>query len=179
MLCDHVLLRIVPVMANMGKTSALNVNIPTVLRTTLEGFAAAAGADLTSVVLRALHEFVAEPGINNVTALAGAGALGVDEAGNIMCDRCGAKTLEFLALLGDPLTLVCAPYCSDGPCDADGNQIEVGDVVTLYLGPSGSVNGTIVSLSVDGNWNSLADVQVPGANRLYRQSARKVVKTND
>lgn len=162
-------------MANMGKTTALNVNIPTVLRTTLDQFASAAGTDITAIVLRALHEFAAEPGLGNITTLSGA-AIGCDEKGAIVCDRCGHSTLEFVCLLADPLTLVCAPYCSDGPYDANGNQLEVGDVVSLYLGAGGSIDGPILSFAVDGNWNSLATVQVPGANRTYVQATRKIVK---
>lgn len=152
------------------KLSQLNINIPDRLKAALLEQAAGTGTDITGVVLRALHEFLSEPLIRQNTALA------VEAESEVYCQRCGNGTTMWAALQDDPAYLVCAPHCSDGPIDAHGAQIEVGDPVILYIGPGGATTGTILSFTVDGAWDEVATVQVPGARRTYCQATRKLQK---
>ena len=131
------------------------------------------GTDITGLVTRALHEWLSEAGI---TAAALSGMVGQFKEG-IVCARCEELTRQWSVLSDDPLIAVCAPYCAEGPVDAHGAQLEVGDQVILY--PSvharkGVVTGTIISFMVDGNWTSLATINVPGARRPYIHATRKL-----
>jgi hypothetical protein len=160
-------------MVKPEKISQLNVNIPETLKTTLASIAEGSGTDLTGLITRALHEWLAEGGIASATQAA---VLGQFVQG-ATCARCDARTDQWEVIGDDPLITVCAPYCSDGPTDANGNQLEVGDRVILYYGARGRiVTGAILSFTVDGSWTSLAQVQVPGARRPYVQATRKLRK---
>lgn len=156
----------------MEKQTKLSVNVPERLKTTLFRYAEGAGTDVTSIVIRALHEFLAEPLILQATATSTNGF-----RDGVECDRCGeTDPVQFVALQDDPLYVVCAPYCADGPYDAHGEQLETGDQVRLYHGYPDQVIGVIVSFSTDSTWTSLANIQVPGVPKLFQQNTRKLQK---
>lgn len=156
------------------KSVVLSLNIPDRLKTTLQQQADGSGSDLTGVVLRALHEFLAEPIIRANTTHT---VMGKFHDG-VACARCGNPPSMWVPLQDDPLYIVCAPHCADGPIDAHGNQLEVGDPVIVYIGSGGAVVGTILSFTVDGGLTELANIQVPGARRPYVQATRKIMKSD-
>lgn len=159
------------------KLVQLNINIPDRLKSVLQGMAEEAGTDLTGIVSRALHEFINEQQIHAAIAIDVMGQY----AQGVQCARCGNDAPLWEALHDDPLYVVCAPHCPDGPIDGRGQQLEAGDQVIVYqvMGPNAhKVTGKVLSFTVDAGLHELANIQVPGARRPYIQATRKIMKSD-
>ena len=154
--------------------TSIGVNVPVDLKRLLSAISTSAGIDLSGLVLRAIHEYLAEPHIAE-TALA---RVRETFQGEVTCARCGRVTDRFTAQSDDPLVLVCVPPCT-GYTDAHGNELRGGDRVVLYPGPEELVIGTVRSIGVDTQWAPLATVQVPGHRLPYTQSTRKLQKVEE
>jgi hypothetical protein len=150
------------------------LNLPEILLHTARERAAAIGTDMTGLIVRALHEYLAQDDISarNIHDSAKTHSNGVT------CAICGKREVtRFTIVIEEPMITVCAPYCPDnnGPVDAHGYSLHVGDNVIVYMATTGElVRAEIIQLGMDALWNSVAIIQSPGDKRTYQHACRRL-----